>query len=431
MRTATVRPNRTFGDGAPPYAPAVTSTTDHAKRLLPLILAISGAGVLTFSLISPTLPDLAVELGVSRGVIGMVQGAVAIPGIFLAIFIGYIADLKGRRFVAIGSLIAYGVGGTAGFFARSFWPLVLVRAFQGLGTSGILSLGVVVIGDLWPPGLERRRALGINSAGLTLTGMVAPIVGGALSAGGVFRPYLVFLLAFPLAVWARRLPGRPSGPPPPPPLTHVRAMFASLRRNGRLADFIGLLPFSFVVMVVFIGFAFTTSPLYLEEVFGVDATGRGFMVALASVGSSSGSLASARLAARYATPQLLTGAFTGVAAGFAAIAVAPSLLVVGPALVLLGFGIGVIFPAIQNFVASAVPDQERGAAVGTWISSIRMGQAIGPILATSTLVALGDRVAYGVVAAIVLVLAVAWRPLRAYARTQSGEDTYLDPRLRP
>lgn len=409
----------------------MTSTTDHAKRLLPLILAISGAGVLTFSLISPTLPDLAVELGVSRGVIGMVQGAVAIPGIFLAIFIGYIADLKGRRFVAIGSLIAYGVGGTAGFFARSFWPLVLVRAFQGLGTSGILSLGVVVIGDLWPPGLERRRALGINSAGLTLTGMVAPIVGGALSAGGVFRPYLVFLLAFPLAVWARRLPGRPSGPPPPPPLTHVRAMFASLRRNGRLADFIGLLPFSFVVMVVFIGFAFTTSPLYLEEVFGVDATGRGFMVALASVGSSSGSLASARLAARYATPQLLTGAFTGVAAGFAAIAVAPSLLVVGPALVLLGFGIGVIFPAIQNFVASAVPDQERGAAVGTWISSIRMGQAIGPILATSTLVALGDRVAYGVVAAIVLVLAVAWRPLRAYARTQSGEDTYLDPRLRP
>lgn len=408
----------------------MTSTTDP-KRLLPLILAISGAGVLTFSLISPTLPDLAVELGVSRGVIGMVQGAVAIPGIFLAVFIGYIADLKGRRFVAIASLLAYGIGGTAGFFARSFWPLVLVRAFQGVGTSGILSLGVVVIGDLWPPGLERRRALGINSAGLTLTGMVSPIVGGALSAGGVFRPYLVFLLAFPLAIWARRLPGRPPGPPPPPPLSHVRAVFASLRRSGRFADFVGLLPFSFVVMVVFIGFTFTTSPLYLEEVFDVEATGRGFMVALASVGSSSGSLASARLAARFATPQLLTGAFAGVAAGFAAFAVAPSLLVVGPALVLLGFGIGVMFPAIQDFVASAVPDQERGAAVGTWISSIRLGQAIGPILATSTIVALGDRTAYGVVAVIVLAIAVAWRPLRAYARTQTGESVYLDPRLRP
>jgi MFS family permease len=396
-----------------------------------LILAISGAGVLTFSLISPTLPDLAVELDVSRGVIGMVQGAVAIPGIFLAVFIGYIADLKGRRFVGIASLLAYGIGGTAGFFARSFWPLVMVRAFQGLGTSGILSLGVVVIGDLWPPGLERRKALGINSAGLTLTGMVAPIVGGALSAGGVFRPYLVFLLAFPLAVWARQLPGPPPGPPPPPPLTHVRATFVSLQRSGRLADFIGLLPFSFIVMVVFIGFAFTTSPLYLEEVFSVEATGRGFMVALASVGSSTGSLASARLAARFATPQLLTGAFAGVAAGFAAFAVAPSLLVVGPALVLLGFGIGVMFPAIQNFVASAVPDQERGAAVGTWISSIRLGQAIGPILATSTIVALGDRTAYGVVAAVVFGIAVAWRPLRAYAQTQTGKGEYVDPRLRP
>jgi MFS transporter, ACDE family, multidrug resistance protein len=409
----------------------VTPSTEDPRRLLPLILAISGAGVLTFSLISPTLPDLAAELGVSRGVIGMVQGAVAIPGIFLAVFVGYIADLKGRRFVAIGSLLAYGLGGTIGFFARSFWPLVVTRAFQGLGTSGILSLGVVVIGDLWPPGLERRKALGINSAGLTLTGMVAPIVGGALAAGGVFRPYLVFLLAFPLAVWARKLPGPPSGPPPPRPLTHVRSMFASLRRNGRLADFVGLLPFSFVVMVVFIGFAFTTSPLYLEEVFDVDSTGRGLMVALASVGSSSGSLASARLAASFTTPQLLTGSFVCVAAGFAALAVAPSLVVVGPALVLLGFGIGVVFPAIQNFVASAVPDQERGAAVGTWISSIRVGQAIGPILATSILAAVGDRTAYGVVAAVVLVLAVAWRPLRSYARTQSGEGIYLDPRLRP
>ena len=402
----------------------------HPRRLLPLILAISGAGVLTFSLISPTLPDLAAELGVSRGVIGMVQGAVAIPGIFLAIFIGYIADLKGRRFVAIGSLLTFGLGGTAGFLARSFWPLVAARAFQGLGTSGILSLGVVVIGDLWPAGEERRWALGINSAGLTVTGMVAPIIGGTLAAGGVFRPYLVFLVAFPLAVWARKLPGPPTGPPPPPPLQHVRSMFAGLRASGRLADFVGLLPFSFIVMVVFIGFAFTTTPLYLERIFAVGSAGRGFLVALVSVGSSSGSLMSARLSVRVGTPRLLTGAFGCVALGFAAFAVAPSLLAVAPALVVLGFGIGLIFPVLQNFVTSSVPDHERGAAVGTWISSIRLGQAVGPILATSTLAAVGDRVAYALVAVLVVILVVAWRPLRSLARSRTTGDGILDPRLR-
>lgn len=406
-------------------------TSNDPKRLLPLILAISGAGVLTFSLISPTLPDLAEELGVSRGLIGMVQGAVAIPGIFIAIFVGYLADLRGRRFVAIFSLLMFGIGGTLGFFARSFWPLVIVRAIQGIGTSGILSLGVVVIGDLWPPGPERRKMLGVNSAAITVTAMFAPTLGGALSTGGVFRPYLVYLLAFPLAVWARLLPGKPDGPAPPPPVTHVRTMFSGLRSSGQLSDYLGLLPFSLIMMIVFIGFAFTTTPLYLEEVFDVGPTGRGVIVSLASVGSSTGSLLSLRATTRFGATAVLTASFAMVSAGFAAFAVAPSLVVVAPALILVGLPIGLIFPIMQNFVTSSVPDRERGASVGTWISSIRLGQAVGPVIATSLLAGLGDRFAYAIAAAIVLALTVAWRPLRAVAQSTIGERVYLDPRLRP
>jgi len=48
-------------------------------------------------MISPALPDLADALGVSRSTIGLINGAVAIPGIFLAIFIGWIADREGIR----------------------------------------------------------------------------------------------------------------------------------------------------------------------------------------------------------------------------------------------------------------------------------------------------------------------------------------------
>jgi MFS family permease len=79
------------------------------RRYLPLILGITGMGVLTFNLIAPTLPDLADALGVSRAAIGLVQGVVAAPGVVLAIFIGYLADLKGRRFVAVGSLLIFRV----------------------------------------------------------------------------------------------------------------------------------------------------------------------------------------------------------------------------------------------------------------------------------------------------------------------------------
>ncbi len=154
------------------------------RRLLPVVVAITGLGVLTFAVITPALPDLATELGVSRAAIGFVQGAVAVPGIFLAVVIGYVADRRGRRLVAVASLAIFGVAGLAGFWVRSFWPLVLLRAVQGIGTSGMLSLGVVVVGDLFAPGKDRRWALGINSAGITITAMISPIVGPTAARSG-------------------------------------------------------------------------------------------------------------------------------------------------------------------------------------------------------------------------------------------------------
>jgi MFS family permease len=396
------------------------------RRLLPLIVAISGLGVLTFSLIAPTLPDLADALGVSRGVIGVVQGAVAVPGIFLAILIGYVADLKGRRFVAIVTLLIFGVAGVAGFFLRSFWPLVIARAIQGIGTSAALSLGVVVVGDLFPPGHQRRWALGINTAGITVTGLFAPVLGGWLASGGVFRPFLVYALAFPVALWARRLPGRPDGPPPPPPVAHVRKMFGIFKETGRFTDFAGLLPFSVVVMIVFVGFGFTTTPLFLERVFDVGSTGRGLLQAVVSVGSSIGALSVARLVGWFAPSRLLSSAFFGIVVAFAVLATSPNLWIAAAGLLVLGLGLGVIFPVIQDFVASSVDGAYRGAAVGTWISSIRLGQSVGPIAGSALADGVGERATYGVAAVTVLLVAVLWRPLRRLAWDR-GRDRPFTP----
>ncbi len=391
-----------------------------ARRLLPVVVAVTGLGVLTFAVITPALPDLADELGVSRGAIGLVQGAVAIPGIFLAVVIGYVADRRGRRLVAVASLAVFGVAGLAAFFVRSFWPLVVLRAVQGIGTSGMLSLGVVVVGDLFPPGKERRWALGINSAGITITAMIAPIVGGFLADGGAFRPFLLFGLALPVIPFAMWLPGRPPGDPPAPPLAHLGGMVEELRVNHRFSDFAGLLPFSLVAMVVFVGFGFTVTPLYLEEVFEIGAAERGLVQAILSVGSSISTLNTARLAARYSPQRVLNVSFAGIVAGFAILAVAPALWIVGIGLFTLGVALGLIFPLFQDFVASSVGGAFRGAAVGTWISSIRFGQAVGPVVGSGLAEGIGERRTYWVAAVAMAVLAAAWRPLRRHAAAWIG-----------
>ncbi len=402
-------------------APVPDLPVRNPRRLIPLIMLITGMGVLAFSVIAPALPDLADEMGVSRGAIGLVQGVVAVPGIVLAPYIGYLADRYGRRQVIRGSLVIFGVAGLAAFFVRSYWPLVLLRFLQGFGTSGLLALGVVVVGDLFT-GLERRWAMGLNLAGLTLMTTVAPILGGFLAEGGAFRPFLLFSLAFPVWLLARWLPGRTPGTVPAPPLQHLRRAFGELRSRRRLADFLGVLPVSFLTLGVFVGLVLTVTPLFLERVFDLSVSQRGMVQAIGSAASSTASILSGRVGGMLSPAKVLTMAFALMTAGLVVIGSAPSLWLVGAGLAITGFGSGSIFPLLQDFAASAGPGEFRGALVGSWVSANRLGQTVGPVAGTSIADSIGERISYLAGAAVILTMLMTWVPLRrvAHRRIRAG-----------
>ena len=393
------------------------------RRLLPLIVTVTGMGVLAFAIIAPVLPDLAEELGVSRGSIGLVQGAVAIPGIFLAAYIGYLADRFGRRRVIRVSLIIFGVFGLACFFARSYWVLVGFRILQGLGTSGLLSLGVVLIGDLFT-GIERRWAMGINLAALTMTTTLAPIAGGFIAEGGAFRPFLIYFVAFPVFVMARRLPDPKGATKPSPPFRHLREAMQLLKREGKRSDFLGVLPMSLITLGVFLGLGLTVLPLFLEREFGLGVSQRGLVAAILSASSSLASVLSGRVGSLYTPRQVLTSAFTFMVVGFTVIGLAPSLWVLSLGLILLGLATGSIFPLLQDYSASVGPAHYRGMLVGTWVSANRVGQFAGPAGGTALADSIGDRRAYFAGAAVMGVIAVTWMPLRRLGRriSQRGAE---------
>jgi len=391
------------------------TTSPSPRRLLPLILTITGMGVLAFSAIIPALPDLADELGVSRGSIGLVQGAVAIPGIFLAAYIGYLSDRFGRREVIRTSLLIFGTAGVLCFFAPSYWVLVGLRVLQGLGTSGLLSLGVVVIGDTFV-GHERRWAMGLNLAAVTTMTTIAPIIGGFLAEGGVFRPFLMFLVAFPVWWWARLLPDRPSVAQAAPPLRHARATIDSLRERGRLSDFLGMIPMSLITLGVFLGIGITVTPLLLERSFSLSVSQRGLVLAVGSAASSVASIMSGRIGLRFPPSRVLTAAFVLMVVGFTTVGAAPNLWVVALGLAILGSGTGSIFPLLQDFAASAVSASYRGASVGMWVSANRIGQWAGPTSGTLIAESVGDRQAYFGAALVMAGVAAVWIPVRRLAR---------------
>ena len=381
---------------------------------LGVILSVTAVSQLTFSAVPPVLPELATALGVSRGAIGVVHGIVAVAGIFLSAYLGYLADRFGRRRVVRSALLIYGAFGSACFLANDFWLLLGLRLVQGVGATLLMSIGIVLIGDIFS-GPRRRWAMGLNVGAITVMGTVGPILAGAIGAGGTFRPFLLYLLAFPVWVAAGRLASPGEEVSPARPAAHLREALADLRQRRRLSDFLGILPLSMITLAVYLGLTQAVAPLFLESEYGLSTTQRGLLLAVGVGMASLASLASGRLAARLRPARVMALGLLLEVAGFTVIGLAPALWVVALGMALVGAGYGSFTPVLQTFATSAGRARHRGVLVGTWVTGNRVGMFAGPWAATALAGAIGEQDSYLVGALVVGAVAVAWVPLRRLA----------------
>jgi ACDE family multidrug resistance protein len=386
------------------------TATGPTERLA-IAIAVGAMGTLGFSVTSPILPDLADELGVSRGAIGLVQAAVSIAGVLFSAMIGYYADRVGRRRVILVSLALFSICGVAGFFARSYWLLVAARFAQGIGTSGILGVGIVLIGDTFH-GEERTRAMGINLTGLQLTSMMGPIIASVLAVGGTFRPFLIFVIGVPLAAWASRMPMDRPSEEVDRPTRHLKASLATMRREHTLVDYIGMLVATFVATYVLHGLGLTVTPLLLADEFDVEVVGRGLLISMFQLGSITIAIRIGRLIARHGARRLLTAGFWLMATGSALAGLAPEAWVVGCGLLIAGLGFGAFVPQVQSYAAAVGGARYRGVTVLMWVTVVRISQVLGPPTGSLVYDHSGPTVPFTIAAAVLALMAVTWIPLR-------------------
>lgn len=389
---------------------------------LAIAVAAGSMGTLGFSITSPLLPDLAEALAVDAGGIGLVQAAVSVPGVLLSALIGYFADRVGRRRVVLSSLILFSLAGAAGYFARSFWLLIAARLIQGIGTSGILGLSIVMVGDLFT-GAERTRAMGINMAGLTVVNMAGPTLSGLIGAEDVFRPFLLFLVGLPLAVWVSRMP-TDGGREAESPLRHLGDTIRYIRHRGQLVDYAGVLIVTVANTVLLHGFGYTTTPLYLDEVFGIESSGRGLIIATFQIGTVVAAIQIGRLRAKRTGSSLVSLSLAAMASGALITAVAPTWWVVAIGLGVSGTGFGLFVPLAQERAAEVGGAVYRGLAVLMWVTVVRVAQVIGPPMGGSMSEGIGPRATFAIAGASMAVALLTWRPIRRYAqhRTSTGEE---------
>ncbi|MGA8039142.1 MAG: MFS transporter, partial [Acidimicrobiia bacterium] len=162
---------------------------------LAFIFTVTLTGILTNTLITPALPDILDEFGVPSDRAGLLVAAGSVAGIFLAPMAGLLADRYGRRVVLTTCLVVFGLSGGLAALAPTFNLLLLARLVQGIGSSGLVNLAVVLIGDHWS-GVERTRLVGRNSAVLTIGLAGLPLLSGATTEAFGWRvTFAIYTLA--------------------------------------------------------------------------------------------------------------------------------------------------------------------------------------------------------------------------------------------
>lgn len=367
-----------------------------------LVFSITVSGILANTLINAPLPDILDHFGQPDTAAGFFVSAAALPGVVMAPVIGLLADRYGRRRVLVPCLVAFGVFGMLAGLAPSWSTLLLARLGQGLGAAGLINLAVVLIGDYWT-GLDRARVIGYNAAVLTVSLAVFPALGGGLAQWAGWRwAFAPYALALGVAFAAHRvLPGdSPRAGQPVAFRTQLRSA-GDVIRQPLVATAIA---YGFVLFILIFGLFLTVLPIYLADEFGLEAGGRGLVIAAPAVASTVAALSLGRLRRRYGAGALVIAGSLLFSVAFVLIGVAGALAVIIVGAVVYGLGEGLSIATLQDLVAGAAPDETRGAVVAVWVSAVRAGQAVGPLLAAAGLAWVGAGGSFLVAALMPLVL---------------------------
>ena len=207
------------------------------RRLLALISAILFLEMLFMAVLSPLLPELQRELGLSTSQAGILLATYAFGAMIGAVVSIFVAMRLGAKGTALVSLLAFAATSVAFGFADSYPALLVTRSAQGVAGAACWMGAMVWLLEVAPPprrGEWLGLAFGVSEAGA----IAGPVIGGF--AASVGRPAMfvgVAVLSLVLALATTRFPA-------PPRVRggglHLRAMVSSGRVRTTMA--VAMLP---------------------------------------------------------------------------------------------------------------------------------------------------------------------------------------------
>jgi len=174
-----------------------------------LFLAVFAAQA-GFLVLTPILPEVAGEFGVSTAMAGGLRIASGLAGTAVALTLGLTARRLGLRDLVAAGLLLVGLGSVTGAAAPTFAVLAVSQVALGAGQAIVLS-GALAAAARWSAPTERSRVLGWVLLGQPAAWIAGVPVIGALASSSWRLTMCVPLAATVVAVAV--LASRPSGAP--------------------------------------------------------------------------------------------------------------------------------------------------------------------------------------------------------------------------
>ncbi|WP_020393197.1 MFS transporter [Kribbella catacumbae] len=419
----------------------------HGHRNLGIALALISMAqlmvVLDGTIVNIALPHIQKDLGFTNESLPWVVNAYALAFGGLLLLGGRIGDIFGRRKVFMFGVVLFGIASFLGGIAQNETILLVSRILQGLGAAAASPNALALITTTFPAGKERNRAMAVYAAMSGAGAAVGLILGGLLTeASWRWTFFINTPIGLVVAVLAIRylgesarqhgkfdLPGAITGTVGLTSLVYgltnagskgwsdtatllyiigglaLIAVFLFIEARSRHA----LMPFrilanrtrgiSFFVMLI-VGAAlfsmFYFLGIFIQNVLGYSALKTGFAFLPFSFGIVVAAQLASTLIARM-DPRWISGAGAAIAAGgmfgFTQLEVGSSYLTgLLPYILLLSFGMGLIFVPLTLTAVSGVANEDSGVGSAVLNTVQQIGGAIGlALLGTVSTNAIKDK----------------------------------------
>jgi EmrB/QacA subfamily drug resistance transporter len=404
-------------------------TPREVRRILLGVLLTMFLAALDQTIVAPALPTIARDLNQFASVSWVVT-AYLLAATAATPILGKLSDLHGRRQMMMISVGVFVLGSFFCALSPSMFALICARGVQGVGGGALISIANTIVADVVSP-RERGRYQGYFAGVFALASVAGPVL------GGFFTEYLnwtvIFWINLPLGGLAIYISARALARLPVKGVSHridylgsalmalsTIALLLALTWGGHryawlsaptLGLFAGalvlgalflrqqsvaqepLLPLTLfmnpvirmtsilglMTMMIYVGTSVYV-PLYLEFVRRMDASQSGMVLIALMIGVVGGALITGqymRFIGRYKWPPTIGVCLAAVALAVLALGGAGSNLEIVAVLLVMGIGLGTVFPAIMVATQNSATGGNLGIATANHAFFRSLGGAIG------------------------------------------------------